>query len=295
MSSLLPLAIGVAAGATALRLLSGPGGGSTPQSDPQAPEASPGLLGLLEPPLRRAGLALGPRHYAGWAAVACLAGDLAGWLLAPESPLVAMAGALIGAVGPFVLLARQAQARVRLFELQLLPTVVQLSEAVAAGRSLQDALAVVAQTGRPPMSRELARVVDAVEHGVPFEAALRELRERVENEDIAFFVAAVLLQRQAGGSLAQVFDGIAQTLRQRFALRDLVRSLTAQGRLSGMLLSLLPVGLGLYMYWLVPGHISKLWTFAEPGSFTNCLPLLLCAAAQAIGFLWIHKLATIDY
>ncbi|MBI3894109.1 MAG: type II secretion system F family protein [Candidatus Wallbacteria bacterium] len=297
MSSLLPLGLGAIAVCAAFWLLGErqPQRGAPDDSDSHAPDGLVGLLSPLERPLRQAGLEVTPAGFCGLAAVACAAGDLAGWLLAPGAPLLALAGAAAGAAAPFVWLLRQASARARLFESQLLPTVVQLSEALAAGRSFQDALAVVARTGRPPMARELARTVDDLEHGVPLESAMRAFRDRVDSEDVAFFVAGVMLQRQAGGSLAELLDGIAQTLRQRFALRDLVRSLSAQGRLSGLLLSLLPVGIGMYMYWLVPNHISKLWTFAEPGSFRNCLPLLLCFLSEAIGFLWIRKLATIEY
>src|SRR5438552_3005695 len=121
-------------------------------------------------------------------------------------------------------------------ESQLLSIVVQLSEAVASGRSLQDAIAVTARGARPPLGPDLARLADDLQHGVALEHALREFRDRVGHEDVAFLVAAVTLQRQAGGSLAELLDGIALVLRERLRLRDLTRSLTAQGRLSGTIL-----------------------------------------------------------
>lgn len=284
--SLLPPILAAAAGAAAFTAFSS---WRTESTTPRA------LSTLFGPALRSAGLETGAGTFAALLAASAAAGDVLGMLLLPAATAPALTGFVLGLAAPIAWLLRAGGRRRTQLEAQLLPAVVQLSEALTAGKSLQDAMAVAARTGRPPLSREFARVVDDLEHGVAFEEAMRGLRTRADNEEVAFFAAAVLLQRQAGGALAETLENIAATLRERFRLRDLVRSLTAQGRLSGLLLGGLPVFLLVYMLWIVPGHVSKLWTFAAPGSLVNGLPIAICVVAEIVGFLWIRKIVTIDY
>ncbi len=270
-------------------------GGSPAEADGGGDSPALGLRRDVNEALRDAGLRLSPRGFLGVSAATASVGTVLGWLLAPALlPAVMMSGFIAGGA-PSLWVMRTGVTRRRRFEEQLLPTIVQLSEAVGSGRSLTGALVTVASSARPPMSRELKRVVDDLSHDVPLETALRDMRDRVRSDDVAFFAAAVVLQRESGGSLAEVLDRIAETLRERFRLRDLVRSLTAQGRLTGTILGMLPVGIGIYMYWMVPDHIQRLWTFAGEGSLLNYLPLTLALVAELVGFLWIRKIVTIDY
>ena len=196
--------------------------------------------------------------------------------------------------GPRLLEGLAKERRLRAWETQLLPAVVQLGEGLAAGRSFEEAVTVVGRTGRTMVAGEFARMSDELRQGAKVEAVLAVFRERAACEDADFLAAAVLLQHRSGGALAPLLQGIADTLRERSRLRDLVRSLTAQGRLSAQLLALLPVAIGVFMWVMVPTYVSKLWSVAEPGSPLNALPLLACMAAEVLGYLWIRHLTELE-
>jgi tight adherence protein B len=184
--------------------------------------------------------------------------------------------------------------RLRAWETQLLPTVVQLGEGLAAGRSFEEAVTVVGRTGRTMVAGEFALMSEQLREGANLETALASFRKRAACEDVDFLTAAVLLQHRSGGTLAPLLHGISETLRERARLRDLVRTLTAQGRYSAQLLALLPVALGFFMWVMVPTYVSKLWSLADPGSPLNALPLLACMAAEVAGYLWIRHLTELE-
>ena len=112
---------------------------------------------------------------------------------------------------------------------------------------------------REPISGEIRKCFEEQNYGVDLRTALVNLTERAPIQDFRIFVAAVLIQKESGGNLAEVLEKVAQTTRERFRLKKQVSVHTAQGRMTGWVLSLLPVGLGLAMYFVNPDGMSVLW------------------------------------
>ena len=124
-----------------------------------------------------------------------------------------------------------------------MPEAVELiSRALRSGHGLASGLQLVAEEMKGPVADEFNRVFEEQNLGIPIELALRNMADRIPVMDVRFFVIAVIIQRSTGGDLAEVLDKIGRLIRQRFELQGLVKSLTAEGRLSGtVLLALTPV------------------------------------------------------
>lgn len=176
------------------------------------------------------------------------------WSIAPA---MALGAAVIPL--PFVHILRQRRKRLGRFEEQLPEAIDMLVSALRAGHSLMTALGFLGQESRQPLSGEFRKCFEEQNYGVDLRTALLNLGVRVPVEDLQIFIAAVLIQKESGGNLAEVLEKVAQTARERFRLRKQVRVHTAQGRMTGWILSLLPIGLGFGMYMVSPDGISLLW------------------------------------
>ncbi len=157
----------------------------------------------------------------------------------------------------FFLRFRQAH-RTRAFEAQLGDTIMLLSNALKAGLSFAQAMSTVAKNGTPPISEEFARATREIALGIPVDEALQHMVERNKSEDFDLMVTAVQIQRSVGGNLAEILDTIAFTIRERVRIHGEIRTLTAQARMSGLIITLLPVGLGLFMFFLEPTYFSPM-------------------------------------
>ena len=143
---------------------------------------------------------------------------------------------------PFFWLIRRRRKRIRQFVAAMPEAVELISRALRAGHGLASGLQLVAEEMKGPVADEFHRVFEEQNLGIPIEMALRNMADRIPVMDVRFFVIAVIIQRSTGGDLAEVLDKIGRLIRQRFELQGLVKSLTAEGRLSGtVLLALTPV------------------------------------------------------
>jgi tight adherence protein B len=145
-----------------------------------------------------------------------------------------------------------------MFGEQLADNLQVLASAMRAGQSFAGALAVAVADAPEPAKREFERVVSDERLGVPLEESLGAVVERMENRDLHQVALVAALQREAGGNSAEVLDRVADTIRDRVALRRLISSLTAQGRLSRWVVSLVPVGLVVYMALVAPEYLDPL-------------------------------------
>ena len=149
---------------------------------------------------------------------------------------------VLGAL-PFFWLIRRRRKRIEQF-VEAMPEAVELvSRALRAGHGLASGLHLVAEEMKGPIADEFNRVFEEQNLGIPIELALRNMADRIPVMDVRFFVIAVVIQRSTGGDLAEVLDKIGRLIRQRFELRGHVKSLTAEGRLSGVVLLALPPSL----------------------------------------------------
>ncbi|MBI4871995.1 MAG: type II secretion system F family protein [Candidatus Riflebacteria bacterium] len=204
------------------------------------------------------------------------------------------AAVALAVVGPPIVHSWMESRRRLAWETGLLAVVQQLAGAATAGRSLAEAFVAAQGAASGEVRDEVARLAGALGQGQDLEPALTAFRDRAVCEDVDFLVAAVLLQHRAGGSLGPLLEGIVETLSERARLRGLARSLTAQGRLSAKILLALPLFLGCFIWFTAPHYVSRLWTFAGPGSPLNLLPVGVCVLGLAGGYLWIRKLTEID-
>jgi tight adherence protein B len=170
----------------------------------------------------------------------------------------------VGALGfftlPWMWLYMKRANRLKTFAAQLPDAMELVARALRAGHSLASGIHCVAEEMPAPISREFSRVYDEQNLGIALEDALKGMCERVPNLDLRFFVTSVAIQRQTGGDLAEILERIGHIIRERFKILGQVQALTAEGRLSGIVLIALPIGLFLLMLWMKPDYISLLWT-----------------------------------
>jgi tight adherence protein B len=151
----------------------------------------------------------------------------------------------------------------------------------------------------PPVSVEFERVVQEVRLGLSVAQALDNMYRRVPSEDLDLVITAVNIQREVGGNLAEVLDNISFTIRERVRIKGEIRTLTAQGRISGTIISLLPVVLGFILYLINPEYVSELWVKEAPWIWPGVIPcgyLLLGVGLIMIASGWfaIRKIVDIE-
>jgi tight adherence protein B len=172
---------------------------------------------------------------------------------------VAPVGALMCFSLPWLWLYMKRAKRLKSFAAQLPDAMELVARALRAGHSLAAGMHVVAEEMPAPVSKEFGRVYEEQNLGIPLEEALKGMCERVPNLDLRFFVTSVAIQRQTGGDLAEILDRIGHVIRERFKILGQVKALTAEGRLSGVVLIALPIGLFLMMMYMKPDYIELLW------------------------------------
>ncbi|MGC2163710.1 MAG: type II secretion system F family protein [Silvibacterium sp.] len=173
-------------------------------------------------------------------------------------PLSLLLGILIGASPFFYVLAKR-RARFNKFEQQLPEALDLMVSAMRAGHSLNSSLDLVAHEVTDPLGGEFRISFDEQNYGLELKTAMNNLVSRVPLQDLKMVVTAILIQKESGGNLAEVLDKVAYVIRERFRLKRQVRVHTAQGRMTGWILSLLPVVLGVGLYTINPENMSLLW------------------------------------
>ncbi|TYQ12973.1 UNVERIFIED_CONTAM: tight adherence protein B [Acetivibrio alkalicellulosi] len=174
----------------------------------------------------------------------------------------AILGAIIGWIIPSIFLKIKIKKRVKQINDQLSDAIVLISNSLKAGYSFFQSVDIVAKEMTGPMSEEFTLLQKEVNFGTTTEKALENLVNRVSSDDLELVVTAVLIQRQIGGNLAEVLDNISSTIRERIRIKGEIKTVTAQGRMSGLIIALLPPGLTLILFLINKEHISRL--FIDP-------------------------------
>lgn len=196
--------------------------------------------------------------------------------------------ALVLAVLPWWRVARRARERVARIERQFPEALDLMSRAMRAGHAFPSAVRMVADEMAPPLARDFRILFDEMNYGVPANEALARLAERLPIADVSYFVVAVMIQRESGGNLAELLDKISALVRERLKLLGEIRTLSAEGRLSAIILTALPFGVGLVVNLVNPEFMAVLWS--DP------LGLRMVAVAlfmMAAGILWMRKIIRI--
>jgi tight adherence protein B len=223
------------------------------------------------------------------AVVAALAvfGGVFGFVCGLPIYAVPIASLALGASPVFWLLRRRRK-RIEQF-IESMPDAVDLiGRALRSGHGLASGLGLVAEEMKGPIAAEFNRVYEEQNLGLPIELALRNMADRIPVMDVRFFVIAVVVQRTTGGDLAEVLDKIGRLIRQRFELHGHVKALTAEGRISGLVLLALPPLLLAFQSFTNYDYVSVL--FNNP---VGVKMLVGTAVAQLIGAWVIKKIVAI--
>jgi tight adherence protein B len=202
---------------------------------------------------------------------------------------VGLIAAFVGLAAPYIYVSRRQAGRVKAFERQLPETLTLLASSLRAGFSLMQGLETVSQEIGPPMRRELQRVFTEVRLGRSVEDALGDAADRLGSRDLAWSVMAIKIQREVGGNLATLLDTIADTMQKRERIRREIQVLTAEGRASAVILSLMPPLVGLGLWLLQPKYMNALFDEA-----IGIIAIVGAAIASVIGWFWLRKIIDIE-
>ena len=242
----------------------------------------------LEHRLIRAGMPLRSGEFIVLCVCSALPAMLLLFLIA-GTPVMAFIGALVGIALPFLLIRIKTEKRMKLFNRQLGDALILIANSLRTGYSFMQAMDMVAREMKAPISSEFARTVKEMNLGTTTEGALGNMAKRIDSEDLDLVITAVLIQRQVGGNLSEVLDNIARTIRERVRIRGEIKTMTAQGRVSGLIVGLLPIVMGCVIYLLNPEYIRPL--FMHP---IGRLMLGVAAVSQVIGILLIRRIVDIE-
>jgi tight adherence protein B len=229
--------------------------------------AKRGLAGNIRGQLRKADLKLTVSEYLILHVVASGLGGLLAYMLRPEAPALAGVGVIIGFFVPRVIVSLKQRQRLNAFQNQLADILNLWVNSLRAGFSVPQAMEAVAREAPAPANVEFKRVVAEISIGIPFETALNNMLSRIESEDLDLVFTAVNIQREVGGNLAEILDTISHTIRERVRIKGEIRTLTASGRATGTLISMLPIGLAIFMLFLRPEYMGQLFYGPPVGAY----------------------------
>src|SRR4029077_10098011 len=173
-----------------------------------------------------------------------------------HNPILALVGIPAGYFLPGFFLKFRQRRRLKAFNNQLGDTIVLLSNALKAGYSFAQAMATIAKSSSPPMADEFSRAVREMNLGVSVDDALQHMVKRIESEDFDLMVTAVQIHRVVGGNLAEILDTIAFTIREPIRIQGEIRTITAQARASGIIITLLPFALAFRLAVISPSYFG---------------------------------------
>ena len=175
------------------------------------------------------------------------------------------------------------------FNFQLPEALATMSNALRAGFSISQAFDSVVEQGEKPMSEEFSILQQQLKIGMSLEDALESMSARVGSDDLTLVTTAILISRKTGGNVTEIFDKISDTIRARMKIERKVKTLTAQGRMQGILVSLMPLLLGIAMVILKPNMMIPFLC-----SFVGVISVLVVILLITVGWLFIRKITKID-
>jgi len=210
------------------------------------------------------------------------------WYMIPRGQMISFIGVIVGGGAPFLYLQQKRKIRMAKFEEQFPDALEFVSRAMRSGHAFSVSLEMLHKEYSAPLADEFRRTFDEQNLGLPLEVALERLGTRIPLLDVHFFVSAVLLQKRTGGNLASLLDNLAYLIRERFKLRGRIRAVSAHGRISGLVLSMIPLSVGVMMFYTNPSYI--LFFFDDPD---GKIMLSVCVIFQFLGFVTIRKIVNL--
>lgn len=243
---------------------------------------------ILLDELEASGLMVRPSEFLGIIAFTMIGLQFLAWLIGGNF-LVHLLLLIVGICTPIYFLKSMTSRRQAAFNAQIVDALTMMTSSLRTGFSILRSMQIIAQEMRPPISYEFQRVINEANIGRPMEDALRGVVKRTKSYDFDLVVTAIVTQIQIGGNLAEILEVIVKTLRERSRIRGEVKALTAEGRISGIILVSLPIVMAMILVAANKPYISLLIT--EPiGQYMIITGVIM----QIIGALIIKKMLTID-
>lgn len=210
------------------------------------------------------------------------------WLMF-GNPVIATAVAVGLIVMPKWLVAHLRKSRFSTFEKQLPDAMLMVSGSMRAGAGLNIALESMVAESKPPVSQEFELLLRESRVGVDFDTALKHMEARLPIQDFVMVVSAMRISREVGGNLADILESIADTLRKKHVMEGKINSLTAQGKIQGLVMTCLPLFLMLVLWKMEPQAMDPLFT-----TWMGWAVLAVIAVMEGLGYFFISKIVSID-
>lgn len=223
---------------------------------------------------------------------ACMGCFIAVYLLAWQIAGLRAIGLLLAAGAaaiPVLYVVRKRDARLRKFEEMFPESLEFVARSMRAGHAFSVSLEMIHREFQEPLAGEFKRTFEEHNLGLPLDTSLQKLATRIPLLDVHFFVSAVLLQKRTGGNLAEILDKLAYVIRERFKLRGRIKAVSAHGRMTGMALTLIPVGCAVILFYVNPYYATFFFN-DEVGHYMAGAAIGL----QLIGYGIIQKIVTIE-
>jgi len=240
--------------------------------------------------IEQAGSTSSVGKFVGISAAAGFAGLFIGLVLPPLS-LNRMAAPplfLMGALVPFLLTLRKRSKRMAQFEEQFPEALNFLSRSMRAGHAFSIGLEMLVADAPEPLGSAFRQMLNDLHLGATLEASMAKLVASVPLIDVRFFVSAILLQQGSGGNLSEILDSMARIIRERFQLKGQVKAASAHGRITGLILAIMPIVVAVMLFFISPDYLMVL--FRDP---LGKKLLIAACIGQVVGFLCIRKIVNI--
>jgi len=210
------------------------------------------------------------------------------WLFT-RNPVFVTFTAIVTLILPKLYIKRLAARRLKRFEEQLPDALLMVSGAMRAGASLNVAMESMVKEQKPPLSQEFELMLREQRLGVDFDTALVNMEKRNPLQDFSLVVSGLRISREVGGNLAEILESLATTLRDKATMEGKIRSLTAQGKMQGIIMSGLPLLIMAALNWIEPKAMGTMFT-----TFFGWVTLAVILVMITIGYLLIRKITSID-
>jgi len=241
--------------------------------------------------LARADLKFKVAEYIALIVIATVVGGALAWLLGNRQIISFLIGAVAGFFAPRFYVGQQQRRRLNKFNYQLSDMLNLMVNGLRAGYSTMQAMEAVSKELPSPINEEFRRVVQEMQIGISMEAALDNLLRRIPSDDLDFVITAINVQREVGGNLSEILDTISFTIRERVRIKGEIRTLTAQVRTSGSVLSMIPIFLTVVLWFLNPEYLMS---FSEGGPLCAIIAAAIVLFLIGTGYFIMMKIADIE-
>ena len=206
-----------------------------------------------------------------------------------KNVVLIFAGVVTGLIAPMLVVRQMQRIRRGRFNAQLSDALVHLSQSLKAGLSLLQALEILIEDMPPPLSQEFSLVVKENKMGVPLEESFERLNKKMDSEDLNFMTTAIMVARETGGNLTDIFAHLSENIRIRKKINDQIKTLTTQARWQGMIMSFLPIVFGVF---ILQTNRNFLDTMLE--SDIGRVLLVWCVISEIIGTVLLNRMSKIE-